>query len=261
MPLLIGYLVALSVFIGGGYAGVRWLAYPDPSAPPVARVASKTTPAKPAAAKPDPEPARETEQASQLDTVAEASSNPNKPAVETAAVAPTPSETLAPATTEPAQSIADVDAAASVQGRNTEVPRSETVAADGPAAAPAAAAPADVSTTANAGTTAADASPETAKPAAPEARPSPSTPAKIADPAPPASSRDAARAKAKPTPARAKIRTAARQPSPPSRKPVMMVMRTIEFADGRREVRLLPMPRYGRASAFAAEPDFDDDDD
>ncbi len=36
-----------------------------------------------------------------------------------------------------------------------------------------------------------------------------------------------------------------------ARKPVMMILRTIEFPDGRRVQRLLPMPRYRQASAFA----------
>jgi hypothetical protein len=48
-----------------------------------------------------------------------------------------------------------------------------------------------------------------------------------------------------------------------SRKPVMMILRTIEFPDGRREQRLLPMSqaraglaRYGSVSAFAGDDDF-----
>jgi hypothetical protein len=48
-----------------------------------------------------------------------------------------------------------------------------------------------------------------------------------------------------------------------SRKPVMMILRTIEFPDGRREQRLLPMSqarsgfaRYGSISAFAGDDDF-----
>ena len=32
MQLLIGYLVALAVFLGGGYAGIQWLLTPDDSA-------------------------------------------------------------------------------------------------------------------------------------------------------------------------------------------------------------------------------------
>jgi hypothetical protein len=48
-----------------------------------------------------------------------------------------------------------------------------------------------------------------------------------------------------------------------SRRPVMMILRTIEFPDGRREQRLLPMAearsglvRYGNVSAFADDDDF-----
>jgi hypothetical protein len=48
-----------------------------------------------------------------------------------------------------------------------------------------------------------------------------------------------------------------------SRQPVMMILRTIEFPDGRREQRLLPMSqarsglaRYGSISAFAGDDDF-----
>jgi hypothetical protein len=48
-----------------------------------------------------------------------------------------------------------------------------------------------------------------------------------------------------------------------SRQPVMMILRTIEFPDGRREQRLLPMSqvrsglaRYGNVSAFADDDDF-----
>jgi hypothetical protein len=48
-----------------------------------------------------------------------------------------------------------------------------------------------------------------------------------------------------------------------SRKPVMMILRTIEFPDGRREQRLLPMSqarsglaRYGSVSAFADDENF-----
>jgi hypothetical protein len=48
-----------------------------------------------------------------------------------------------------------------------------------------------------------------------------------------------------------------------SRQPVMMILRTIEFLDGRREQRLLPMSqarsgfaRYGSISAFAGDDDF-----
>jgi hypothetical protein len=48
-----------------------------------------------------------------------------------------------------------------------------------------------------------------------------------------------------------------------SRKPVMMILRTIEFPDGRREQRLLPMAQarsglagYGSVSAFADDDDF-----
>jgi uncharacterized membrane protein len=43
MQLLIGYLVALAVFLGGGYAGVQWLLTPDD--PPALAQNSRAEPA------------------------------------------------------------------------------------------------------------------------------------------------------------------------------------------------------------------------
>src|SRR3954469_17749604 len=44
MPALFGYLIALSILLGGGYAGLQWLAAPDPR--PAKPVAHRSAPEK-----------------------------------------------------------------------------------------------------------------------------------------------------------------------------------------------------------------------
>lgn len=51
MPLLIGYLISIFIFVGGGYAGLQWLADPDVRPAPLTRgVGNAAESAKPATA-------------------------------------------------------------------------------------------------------------------------------------------------------------------------------------------------------------------
>jgi hypothetical protein len=263
MPLLIGYLVALSVFLGGGYAGVKWLAYPDPS-PPVARIAGKSTPAKPSVAKTE-ELAQVPEPQKQPESVAEATVVPEVPDTIVSAAPPVAAEsassqTVTPAAiVEPVQPVAEANASvAAVQDKTTapEAPASDIASVEPPKPSPLPAGPVvDPSEAREARAEVGNGiAPDTAKAAEAHATIETAQPQSAGE-ASTASGRDVGRSapKQKSAQARQKTRSSARVPSSSARKPVMMVMRTIEFADGHRETRLLPLPRYGRASAFASD--------
>lgn len=252
MQLLIGYLVALAVFLSGGYAGVHWLLTPDD--PPA--LADKSTSARLINAKKIRD-ARALHR-KQAETLAEAgvkpapARNPPDPVV---AGGEDRSVTTADQSDRRATADAPQDAAA------TEVPAATVAANDPKLDARAEISPA--------------ATPEKIKPVQNESQ-APQKPAAKTDgqtvaarkpieakPAPasePPSSRTETATNKKQ--AASKKKRAERYASS-SRKPVMMILRTIEFPDGRREQRLLPMSearaglaRYRSVSAFADDDDF-----
>jgi hypothetical protein len=256
MQLLIGYLVALAVFLGGGYAGVQWLLTPDDPAalaqnsraePPSARLinAKKIRDARALHRK-------------QAETLAEAGVMP--------AVAPSASEAAAEGGEAGSAKIADRSDTPAAVDRPQAAAIPEAPAATVAANDPKLDARAEVSPVV---------APEKVKPVPNEsqARQKPagksdgdSVVAKkpIQAKAGPASEPTATHAEA----AMNKKQAAARKKrveriASSSRKPVMMILRTIEFPDGRREQRLLPMSqaraglaRYGSVSAFAGDDDF-----
>jgi hypothetical protein len=258
MQLLIGYLVALAVFLGGGYAGVQWLLTPGDPAALAQNSRAESASARLVNAKKIRD-ARALHR-KQAETLAEAGVKPATAAKTSEAVAD--SGEAHPAT------IADHSqpAAAAEAVHDAAMPETPgaTVAAKDPKLARAELNPA-VTT-------------ETIKPVRsnPQAEQKPAAKrdektgresgaakkpveAKAAPSEPAAARREAAVNKKQ---AASKSKRVERIASS-SRRPIMMILRTIEFPDGRREQRLLPMsqahaalPRYGSVSAFADDDDF-----
>jgi hypothetical protein len=239
MQLLLGYLVALAVFLGGGYAGVRWLTAPE--TPPA--LAENSQPQSASARLINAKKIRDARalHRKQAESLAEAGGKPT------------------PARNEPDAVVADGDAPKdAVRPQVSEA----TVAANDP----------KLDARAEAGPVVTPAKPK----AAPHETQAEPRPAGKADEGR-VSARKSAEAKAGPASAPAAARSEApvtrkqavlkkkrvERVASSSRKPVMMILRTIEFPDGRREQRLLPMAearsglvRYGNVSAFANDDDF-----
>jgi hypothetical protein len=255
MHLLIGYFVALAVFLGGGYVGVQWLLTPD-ELPGVAQNAhpqsasarlinakkirdaralhrrqaeSLAEGAEPALARKQPDAIvadgedRSAKTADQLDTRAEADAPKD---------AATPQVAAATVAVNDPKPDARAEVGPAVAPENIKAVPNESRSQQGPA-----------------GKTGAE---SIAVRKSAEAKASPASEA--------AAGRSAAAVDKKQ--AVSKKKRAERLASS-SRRPVMMILRTIEFPDGRREQRLLPMSqaraglgRYGQVSAFADDDDF-----
>jgi hypothetical protein len=255
MQLLIGYLVALSVFLGGGYAGVQWLFAPDEPA----SLAEKSRPESASSRLINAKKIRDARALHRRQ--AEALAEGVKPAAASQAT-----ETVADSGPERTVNVAappDTRAAAdaSHDAVMPQVPAA-TVATNDPKLD----ARAEITPLVT---------PEKIKPVRNEsdARQKPagktgadgialrkSTETKAASVSEPSAGHSQAPANKKQ--AVSKKKRIERMASS-SRKPVMMILRTIEFPDGRREQRLLPMAearagltRYGSISAFADDDDF-----
>lgn len=252
MQLLIGYLVALAVFLGGGYAGVQWLLTPeDPS------VLAQNPRTEPASARlVNAKKIRDARalHRKQAETLADAGSKPGvAPAASEAGEAP-PSK-MAERSDTPAAPDRPLDAVV------PDVPAATVAANDPKLDAKAEVAPLMA--------------PEKIKPVPSNSQPRQGPAGKsdgeggvakkpVEAKAGPASEPTAAHGEA----ATNKKQAAAKKKrveriASSSRKPVMMILRTIEFPDGHREQRLLPMaqararlPQYGSISAFADDDDF-----
>lgn len=261
MQLLIGYLVALAVFLGGGYAGVQWLLTPEePSA------LAQNSRAEPASARLiNAKKIRDARALNrkQAETLAEAGVKP--------AVAPKGSEAASEVASEAAAEGGETGSAKIADHSDTPATADRSQAAATPEVAAKVAAN-DPKLDARAEVTPV-ATPEKIKPVPDESQ-ARQRPAGKGDgdsvvarkpveaKAGPASEPTATRAEAaiNKKQAAAKKKRVERIASS-SRKPVMMILRTIEFPDGHREQRLLPMaqarlPRYGSVSAFADDDDF-----
>ncbi|HEV7879939.1 hypothetical protein [Bradyrhizobium sp.] len=263
MQLLIGYLVALSVFLGGGYAGVQWLLAPDEPAAAVGDGSRAASASRSRAIN-----AKKLREARALhrkvaESLAEDGVKPAPAAVEDG-------DDRSVKIADPSNARAAADA--STDAARPHVPDTAVLAHD-----PKLDARAEIS---------AVGTPEKIKavhkesdaqqrPAgkADSARVTPRKPPEIkagpaSEPAAghsevPIAKKQAVRKQAvNKKEAVSKNRRGERFASS-SRKPVMMILRTIEFPDGRREQRLLPMTQarsglagYGSVSAFADDDDF-----
>jgi hypothetical protein len=252
MQLLIGYLVALSVFLGGGYAGVQWLLGPDN--PPA--LAENSRPESASSRLINAKKIRDARalHRKQAESLAEEGVKP--------AAVQNESDVVMAGAKDRSEKIADqTDARAPGDAATPRVPEA-TVAANDPKLD----ARAEVSPVVT---------PEKIKAVQnePDAqqRPAGKTGAEGV------AARRSAEAKAgpasEPTARHSELAISKKQAvskkkrieriASASRKPVMMILRTIEFPDGRREQRLLPMSqarsgfaRYGSISAFAGDDDF-----
>jgi len=252
MQLLIGYLVALAVFLGGGYAGVQWLLTPDePSA------LAQNSRAEPASARLiNAKKIRDARalHRKQAETLAE-----TRPEA-----APKASEARAEGGEAGSAKIADHSDTTAAADRSQVAAVPEVPAATVAANDPKLDARAEVTPVA---------APEKIRPVADESqarqRAGKSDGDSIAASKPieakagSASDAIATHAEAAVNKKHAAKKKRAERIASSSRKPVMMILRTIEFPDGRREQRLLPMAearsglaRYGNVSAFADDDDF-----
>jgi hypothetical protein len=262
MQLLIGYLVALAVFLGGGYAGVQWLLTPDD--PPA--LAEKSRPESASSRLINAKKIRDARALNRklAESLAEDGAKPPLAQNES-----------------PAQKQADVVVADGGDGSAKIVVHSDTRAAAD--ASQDAARPQLPETAVAANDPKLDARAEVGSAVTPEK-------IKAIQDKSGTQPRPAGKTGAESVAAKKPIETKAAPPSEPtagrseaamnkkhavlkkkrvervasaSRKPVMMILRTIEFPDGRREQRLLPMSqaraglaRYGQVSAFADDDDF-----
>jgi hypothetical protein len=252
MQLLIGYLVALVVFLGGGYAGVQWLVTPD-DAPALAQNAHPESAsarlinakkirdaralhrkqAESLAERAEPPPVRKEPDAvvaHSEDRSAKTADQPHSPAPAASSLdTATPQISAATAAAKDAKLDARAEANPAVTPAKikaeSEAQQSRAGRTDGQRGA-------------------------ARKSAAAKAGPAPEPTADHSDV--PANKKQAIWKKKR-----------VERVASSSRKPVMMILRTIEFPDGRREQRLLPMAqagsgpaRYGNVSAFADDDDF-----
>ena len=251
MPLLIGYLVALAVFLGGSYAGVQWLVAPSEPSAHAESAATRLVNAKKirdaraqhrklaeSLAEEGAKPAAAPHAQVQVET---------PPQADAATGAPPASVAAAEAPTAPSKP--EAPAAAAVASDSRLNARAEAASS----------ADAHVKPIEHAREVQPLPKTETKKPVAQKSAPAEKAPA-VRPSEPAVRSKDVEAPPAKKE-ARVKKQRVERVASS-SRKPVMMILRTIEFPDGHREQRLLPMseasasaPRYG-VSAFAEDDDF-----
>jgi len=199
MPALLGYILAVAIFVGGGYGALSWLAGP-PEQPSIAAKARHAPRAGTygAATRQEPQP----ESATEVSGNAEA--------------AKSPAVSAAPATSA-------TTVAADQDGRHDAMARAEPGAAKPTTAKAAIATAAPESATAPASTTPA---------AKPEAKPAVAKTAGADRPLRPKQSR---------------VRQAEERRHP---RYEVMTLRTIEYPDGHRERRLLPLRERDDALAF-----------
>jgi hypothetical protein len=256
MQLLIGYLVALAVFLGGGYAGVQWLLTPDnPAAlaqnsPPEsassrlinakkirdARALHRKQAESLAEDGGKPMAARNEPDAVVADGEDRSAKTADQPATRAAAEAPKdavrPQAAEATVAADDRKLDARAEANPAVAAEKIKAVRNESQSQQRPGGK-------------NGGESAA------ARKSA-EAKASPASESTADHSEVPANKKQAVSKKKR-----------VERVASSSRKPVMMILRTIEFPDGRREQRLLPMAqagfgsaRYGNVSAFADDDDF-----
>jgi hypothetical protein len=262
MQLLIGYLVALAIFLGGGYAGVQWLLTPDD--PPALAQNSRAEPASSRLIN-----AKKIRDARALHRkLAESlTEDGGKPAAATTA-----SDVVVADGEDRSAKIADhsdtgAAADASQDAATPQSPDAKVAAND-----PELDARAEVTPVVT---------PDKIKPVRNESQALQRLAGKIGGES--VAARKSAEAKAssvsEPAAGRSEAAINKKQAvykkeaaskkkrveriASSSRKPVMMILRTIELPDGRREQRLLPMSqarsgfaRYGSISAFAGDDDF-----
>jgi hypothetical protein len=256
MQLLLGYLVALAVFLGGGYAGVQWLAAPDDPA----ALAENSRPQSASSRLINAKKIRDARalHRKQAESLAEDGGKPMAARNEPDAVVADREDRSAKTADEPAARAA-ADVPKDMVGPQVS---KATVAANDP----------KLDARAEAGSAV---TPEKTKAVQNQAE-AQLRPAGEAD-GERVVARKSAEAKAGPAsgPAAAHSEAAVNKKqavskkkrvervASSSRKPVMMILRTIEFPDGRREQRLLPMAearfglaRYGNVSAYADDDDF-----
>jgi hypothetical protein len=255
MQLLIGYHVALAVFLGGGYAGVQWLLAPD-DRPALAENSRHESASSRLINAKKIRDARALHR-KQAESLAEGGKPPvarNEPD----AVVADGEDRSAKTTAQPATATAADAANDAVRPQVSEAP---VVANDPKLDARAEAGPAVTPEKTKAIPNQAEARPRPAgKADAEKVAAGKSAVAKAAAASEPAAAHSEAPVNRKQ--AASKKKRVERFASS-SRKPVMMILRTIEFPDGRREQRLLPMAearsglaRYGNVSAFADDDDF-----
>jgi hypothetical protein len=251
MPLLLGYLVALAVFLGGGYAGVQWLLAPD-NPPALAENSRQSAAARLINAKKIRD-ARALHR-KQAESLAE---NGGKPM----AVQNEPDAVVLDGEDRSAKTADQPDIPAPVKEAVRPHVAEATVAANDPKLdARAEAGPVVTPEKTKAVPNEAEAQPRPTKADGERVAARKSADAK----ARPASGPGAARSEAPVNKKQAVLKKKrVERVASSSRKPVMMILRTIEFPDGRREQRLLPMAearsglaRYGNVSAFADDDDF-----
>jgi hypothetical protein len=256
MQLLIGYLVALSVFLGGGYAGVQWLLAPDDPAVLAQNSRAESASSRLINAKKIRD-ARALHR-KQAESLAEDGGKP-------ATARNEPDAVIADGEDRPAKT-ADQPAARAAADAPKDAVRPQVSEATGAANDP------NLDARAEAGPVV---TPDKTKTVQNESEEQP-RPAGRAD-GEKVAARKSAEAKSGPASARPAAHSEAsvnkkqavwkkkrvERVASSSRKPVMMILRTIEFPDGRREQRLLPMAearsglaRYGNVSAFADDNDF-----
>jgi hypothetical protein len=256
MHLLIGYLVALAVFLGGGYAGVQWLVTPDEPPALAQNAHPQSASARLINAKKirdaralhrklaeslladggEPPPVRNEPDAVVAQSEDHSANTADQPASRAAADASTDAATPQVAAATVVANDPKPDARAevgpAVTPENIKAVQNQSQSQQRPAG----------------------------KTGAESVAASKSAEAKASPASDPAAGRSAAASDKKQ--AVSKKKRAERLASS-SRRPVMMILRTIEFPDGRREQRLLPMSqaragwaRYGQVSAFADDDDY-----
>ncbi|HEV7602765.1 MAG TPA: hypothetical protein VGO49_21240 [Bradyrhizobium sp.] len=262
MQLLIGYLVALSVFLGGGYAGVQWLLAPDD---PAAAVADSSRAGS-----------ASTSRAINAKKLREARALHRKVAESLAedgvkpAAAQNESDAAVTGNEDRSAKIADGSGARAAADASTDAARPQlpdaTVAANDPkldarAEVSPVVKPEKIKTVQNESEAQQKPAGKTDSVAARKSVETKAGPA--SGPAAGHSEVSTNKKQAVHKKEAAVKNKRAERFASSSRKPVMMILRTIEFPDGRREQRLLPMSqaisglaRYGNVSAFADDDNF-----
>lgn len=259
MQLLLGYLVALAVFLGGGYAGVQWLLAPD-NPPALAENSRQSAAARLINAKKIRD-ARALHR-KQAESLAENGGKPMAAQNEPDAVVLNDEDRSAKTADQPATR---APADASKDAVRPQVSEATVAANDPKLDARAEAGPVVTPEKTKAVPNEAEAQPRPTKADGERVAARKSADAKAG----PASGPAAAHSEAPINKKQAVLKKKrVERVASSSRKPVMMILRTIEFPDGRREQRLLPMAEarsglarygnvsYGNVSAFADDDDF-----
>ena len=214
MPALFAYVIAVGLLLGGGYGALSWLAAPEP-----VKVAAARVKAKP------PQRYEATSEAPSTTTSANQTNSNDKVASES-----------------------DKAASASNDQPPSEVPVASQPATNqnAPAESSSPATPQQIRSAR------AEVAPVEQKPPAKQADPQTAATAK---PVPPATAKIATSAAGTKTVKRPPVRQASRQPEKPpeKRRLALMILRTIQYPDGRRVNQLLPYRGGGRALAFAPD--------